>query len=56
MDELLAWIASTDTVYMEDFVFENVVYEEGIAYMQGDQSLEEALDAIEMRLGIYLAE
>ena len=56
VDELLAWIASTDTVYMEDFVFENVVYEEGIAYMQGDQSLEEALDAIEMRLGIYLAE
>lgn len=56
VEELLTWIASMDTVYMEDSVFEDVVYEEGIVYMQGNQSLEEALDAIELRLGIYLAE
>lgn len=56
VQELLTWIASMDTVYVEDAVLEDVVYEEGIAYMQGDKSLEETLDAIEMRLGIYLAE
>lgn len=56
VQELLTWIASMDTVYMEDSVLEDVVYEEGKAYMQGERSLEETLDAIEMRLGIYLAE
>lgn len=56
VEELLTWIASMDTVYVEDAVLEDVVYEEGKAYMQGEKSLEETLDAIEMRLGIYLAE
>lgn len=56
VNQLLTRIASVDTVYMEDSVLENVVYEEGAAYIQGDKSLEEAMDAIEMRLGIYLAE
>lgn len=45
-----------DTAYVEDKTFENVVYEEGRQYIRGDASLEEAMDAIETRVGIYLAE
>ena len=40
----------------EDKTFENVIYEEGEAYIQGEKSLEEAMEAIETRLGIYLTE
>lgn len=54
--KLIRWIESMDTVYVEDKTFENVVYEEGSAYMQGEKSLEEAMNSIETRLGIYLAE
>lgn len=54
--ELIQWIESMDTAYVEDKTFENVVYEEGTAYMQGEKSLEEAMTSIETRLGIYLAE
>lgn len=49
-------IESADTPYIEDSVLENVVYEEGILYMQGKQSLEEAVNEIEKRISIYLAE
>lgn len=56
VNELVQWIEATDTAYVEDNTFENVVYEEGISFMQGDKSLEEAMDSIEARLGIYLAE
>lgn len=50
------WIESLDTANVEDKTFENVVYEEGRQYIRGDVSLEEAMDAIETRVGIYLAE
>ncbi len=56
VNELLEWIKGMDTAYVEDKTFENVVYEEGEAYMQGEKSLEDAMRAIETRLGIYLAE
>ncbi|MDE7429502.1 MAG: extracellular solute-binding protein [Lachnospiraceae bacterium] len=56
VNELLQWIEALDTAYVEDSTFENVVYEEGIYFMRGDKSLEEAMDSIEARLGIYLAE
>ena len=56
VNELLKWIEAMDTAYVEDSTFENVVYEEGIYFMRGDKSLEEAMDSIETRLGIYLAE
>lgn len=56
VQELIQWIQSMDTAYVEDKTFENVVYEEGSAYMQGEKSLEEAMNSIETRLGIYLAE
>ncbi|MDE7176185.1 MAG: extracellular solute-binding protein [Lachnospiraceae bacterium] len=56
VNELLKWIESLDTAYVEDSIFESVVYEEGISFMQGDKSLDEAMNSIEARLGIYLAE
>ena len=45
-----------DTAYVEDKTFENVIYEEGTSYMLGEKSLEDAMNSIETRLGIYLAE
>lgn len=56
VNELIKWIESMDTAYVEDTTFENVVYEEGIAYMNGSKSLTDAVDSIEKRLAIYLAE
>lgn len=56
VDKLIKWIESMDTAYVEDTTFENVVYEEGIAYMNGSKSLTDAVDSIEKRLAIYLAE
>ncbi len=56
VNELLQWIASLDTAYIEDKTFENVVYEEGMRYLNGDESMEEVMNSIETRLGIYLTE
>lgn len=54
--DLRKCIETADTPYIEDTVLENVVYEEGIRYMQGAQSLEEAVNAIEKKISIYMAE
>ena len=56
VNELVQWIESLDTVYVEDKTFENVVYEEGQPYLEGSRSLEDAMSSIETRLGIYLTE
>lgn len=45
-----------DTAYIENDVLENAVYEEGTAYIQGTKSLEEAVNDIEKKVSIYLAE
>ncbi len=49
-------IETADTPYIEDTVLESVVYDEGILYMQGEKSLEEAVNAIEKKISIYMAE
>ena len=54
--ELRKYIEAADTPYIEDIVLEDTVYEEGILYMQGEQSLEEAVSAIEKKISIYMAE
>ena len=56
VNALMEWIRSLDTAYVEDKTFENVVYEEGRSYIEGDKSLEDVMGAIETRIGIYLAE
>lgn len=54
--DLRKCVEAVDTPYIEDTVLENAVYEEGIRYMQGTQSLEEAVKAIEKKISIYMAE
>ena len=54
--DLQAYMESVKTPYIENTVLESAVYEEGIAYMQGRKSLSEALDSIEKKMAIYLAE
>lgn len=56
VNELIAWIRSLDTAYVEDKTFENVVYEEGMKYIRGDAGLDEVMGSIETRIGLYLAE
>lgn len=51
-----AYIEELDTAYIENDVVENAVYEEGAAYLLGTKNLEEAVDAIEKKVSIYLSE
>ncbi len=37
-------------------MLEEAVYEEGIAYFRGEKSLEDAVNAIEKKVSLYLAE
>lgn len=46
----------TDTAYLKNDFIEYAVYDEGAAYIQGEKSLEEAMEAIEKKISIYMAE
>lgn len=50
------WVRAVDTPYVKDTVLEDAVYSEGVRYMRGEQSLQEALDAIEQKISIYMSE
>lgn len=52
----MGWMESADTPYIADTVLERNVFGEGAKYIQGDQSLQEALDAIWQQLAIYMSE
>lgn len=54
--ELRNWMETVTIPYIEDTVLEEAVYEAGSAYLQGAQSLEETLDAIEKKVSLYMAE
>ena len=56
LDTLYGWMESMDTPYVEDTVLEKTVFEEGDKYISGEQTLEEALTAIEQKIAIYLSE
>lgn len=56
MDTFYGWMENSDTPYMEDRVLEKAVFEEGEKYFRGEAGLEQALDAVEQRLEIYMAE
>lgn len=49
-------LASADTAYIPDLTLEEAVLKQGMAYMQGGQSLDQALDEIEKAVAIYMAE
>lgn len=54
--ELRKCIEEADTPYIEDTVLENAVYQSGVEYISGNVSLEEAVNAIEKKISIYMAE
>lgn len=56
LDTFYGWMESMDTPYVEDTLLEETVFEEGDKFIQGEQSLDEALNAIEQKMAIYLAE
>lgn len=49
-------LASADTAYIPDLMLEEAVLKQGTAYMQGGQSLDQALDEIKEAVAIYMAE
>ena len=54
--ELQRWMETVKVPYLEDTVLEEAVYEAGTAYLQGTQSLEDTLGAIEKKVSLYMAE
>lgn len=56
LNTLKGWMESADTPYIADIVFEQAIFEEGVEYIQENQSLEETLDAIRNQLAIYMSE
>ena len=56
IDNLEKWMERVDTPYIEDKTLENAIYEEGTSYFQGEESLEEAVNKIEKKMSLYLAE
>lgn len=54
--KLQKFIEDAGTPYIEDIVLENTVYEEGEAYLNGAQSLDETVNNIEKKISIYMAE
>lgn len=55
-DELRSCIESLETPYIENTVLENAVYDRGVDYLEGECGLEEALNDIEDKIKLYLAE
>lgn len=56
LNVLKGWMESADTPYIEDTVFERTIFEEGSKYIQGNQNLEETLNAVRNQLAIYMSE
>lgn len=51
-----AQLSSLDTAYIPDSVLESAVFDGGTAYMRGEKSLEDTLDAINRTVALYMAE
>lgn len=49
-------LASVNTAYIPDQTLEDAVFKQGVDYMKGEKSLEQALDEIEKAVAIYMAE
>lgn len=54
--ELKEKFSALNTAYVKDSILEDAVYNGGSAYMDGTLTLEEALNEIEKRVAIYMAE
>lgn len=53
---LRSCVESANTAYIENLILEGAVYEEGILYLRGDRSLEDAVNNIEKKVALYMAE
>lgn len=51
-----AQLSSLDTAYIPDSVLEKAVFDGGTAYMRGEKSLQDTLDAINRTVALYMAE
>lgn len=51
-----AELEALNTAYIPDKTLEKAVFDQGVIYMRGEQSLEEALDEMERTVAIYMAE
>ncbi len=51
-----AELEAVNTAYIPDRMLEKAVFDQGVIYMRGEQSLDEALDEIERAVAIYMAE
>lgn len=56
IDLLEQWIADLDTPYLSDPVFENVIFAQGVEYIEGHKELDEAVEAIVNSVEISLYE
>jgi hypothetical protein len=55
-EDLLEYAKSVTHPYLKDSVVESAIVEYGVDYLKGKQSLEEALQKIDSKISIYLAE
>lgn len=55
-EEIRNCIGKAAVPYIENKMLEDAVYEEGGGYLQGMRSLEDALNSIEKRVALYMAE
>lgn len=53
---LRQWVNAANVPYVPDSMLEEAVYGEGAKYMQGERSLEEAINNIEKKVSLYMAE
>ena len=53
---LRAWMEEADTPYRSDYDLEEAVYAQGEAYLRGEKSLEEAVEEIERKTAMAMAE
>ncbi|MCM1154845.1 MAG: ABC transporter substrate-binding protein [Roseburia sp.] len=56
MKTLQGWMESVGTPCIDDDILEDAVYEEGVRYLHGTQSVEEAVEAVERTVALYMAE
>lgn len=51
-----AEVSELNTAYIPDSMLEKAVFDQGVSYMQGEKTLEEALNEIDQAVAIYMAE
>lgn len=53
---LRGWVETAQTPYLKDAMLEETICTEGVKYIEGSQSMEDTMDAIEKKVSLYMAE